>query len=177
LLEMEQNGSTSSHDTENLRGAVSDGEFGFTLSGLFRPSSKADFQWKETGVLGDGTVQVFDYRVAPEHSTLNLRASSVDVITVGYHGQVYIDTVTRMVRRITQVADNVPPKFLIQAVSISVDYDFVVINNHDYMLPLGAQVILRKGRTELNRNEIEFRNFRRFSSNMRILNTTPVANP
>jgi hypothetical protein len=82
-----------------------------------------------------------------------------------------------MVRRITQVADNVPPKFLIQAVSISVDYDFVVINNHDYMLPLGAQVILRKGRTELNRNEIEFRNFRRFSSNMRILNTTPVANP
>ena len=57
------------------------------------------------------------------------------------------------------------------------DYDFVVINNHDYMLPIGAQVILRKGRTELDRNEIEFRNFRRFSSNMRILKSTPVVTP
>ena len=177
LLDKEQNGSTSSHDTENIRGAMSSGEFSYTLSGLFRPSSKADFQWKETGVLGDSTVQVFDYRVAQEHSTFNLRASSNDVVTVGYHGQVYIDTATRMVRRITQVADNVPPKFLIQAVSISVDYDFVVINNHDYMLPISAQVIVVKGRTELDRNEIEFRNFRRFGSNMRILSSTPIVTP
>ena len=183
LLKLEHYGSTSihdfanSHETETIRGANSVGEFSFALSGLFRPSSKADFQWKETRVLGGGTVQVFDYRVAPEHSTLNLRASSDDVITVGYHGQVYIDTVTRMVRRITQVADNVPPKFLIQAALISVDYNFVVINNHDYMLPIGAQVMLRKGRTELDVNKIDFRNFRRFSSNMRILKTAPVVNP
>jgi VWFA-related protein len=183
LLKLEHYGSTSihdianSHDTETIRGAISAGEFGFALSGLFRPSSKADFQWKETRVLGDGTVQVFDYRVAPEHSILNLRASSIDVVTIGYHGQVYIDTVTRMVRRITQVADNVPPKFPIQEALISVDYDFVVINNHDYMLPIGAQVILRKGRTELDRNEIEFRNFHRFGSNMKTRNTTPVVNP
>jgi VWFA-related protein len=176
IMEMEQSGS-SSQDMENIHGAMSAGEFGVTLSGLFRPSSKADFKWKETGVLGDSTVLIFDYRVAPEHSTLNLRASSVDVITVGYHGQVYIDPVTRRVRRITQVADNVPPKFLIQAVSISVDYDFVVINNHDYMLPISAQVIVVKGRTELDRNEIEFRNFRRFGSNMRILSSTPIVTP
>jgi hypothetical protein len=173
LLEMEQNGSTSSHDTENLRGAVSDGEFGFTLSGLFRPSSKADFQWKETGVLGDGTVQVFDYRVSPEHSTFNLRASLNDVVTVGYHGQVYIDTVTRMVRRMTKEADHVPPKYPIQAALISVDYDFVVLNDHDYMLPISAQVILKRGNRQLDMNEIRFRNFRRFGSNLRILNYVP----
>ncbi|MGD0158122.1 MAG: hypothetical protein ABSB50_18685 [Terracidiphilus sp.] len=177
LLELEQNGSTGSPDTENNRGATSDGEFGFTLSGIFRPSSKADFQWKETGVLGDGTVQVFDYRVAPEHSTFNLRASSTDVITVGYHGQVYIDTVTRMVRRITKAADNVPPRYPIQGALVSVDYDFVVLNDHDYMLPISAQVILKKSRKELDRNEIEFRNFRRFGSDTRILNDGSVAKP
>ncbi len=173
LLEMEQNGSSSSHDTENLRSAVSDGEFGFTLSGVFRPSAMADFQWKETGVLGDGTVQVFDYRVGPEHSTFNLRASLNDVVTVGYHGQVYIDTVTRMVRRITKEADNVPPKYPIQAALISVDYDFVVLNDHDYMLPISAQVILKRGNRQLDMNEIRFRNFRRFGSNLRILNYVP----
>ena len=169
MLELEQNG-TMSHDyTKDTRGAMSAGEFGSTLSRLFRPESKADFRWKETGVLGDGTVQVFDYRVPAENSTFNLRAASNSVVTVGYHGQVYIDSVTRMVRRITQVADNVPPKFLIREASVSVDYDYVVLNNHDYMLPVGAQVILRKGRRELDMNQIEFHNFRRFGSNMRIL--------
>jgi hypothetical protein len=174
MLELEQNGSTTHHYTNDTRGAVSAGEFGVALSGLFRPESKADFQWKETGVLGDGTVQVFDFRVAAENSTFNLRVNSNDVITIGYHGQVFIDTATRMVRRITQVADNVPVKFLIREASVSVDYDYVVLNNHDYMLPIGAQVLLRKGRRELDLNEIEFRNFRRFGSNMKILPTPPV---
>ena len=177
MLEIEQNGSTSSRDAENIRGAVSDGEFGFTLSGLFRPSSKADFQWKETGALGDGTVQVFDYSVEPEHSTFNLRASMNDAVKVGYHGQVYIDTVTRMVRRITKVADHVPPKYPIQAALVSVDYDFVVLNDHDYMLPISAQVILKKGSKELDRNEIEFRNFRRFGSNLRIITDDSATKP
>ncbi len=174
MLDLEQNGSTSHHYTNDTRGAVSAGEFGGALYGLFRPESKADFQWKETGVLGDGTVQVFDYRVAAENSTFNLRAGSNDVITVGYHGQVYVDTATRMVRRVTQVADKVPVKFLIREATVSVDYDYVVLNNHDYMLPIGAQVLLRKGHRELDLNEIEFRNFRRFGSNMKILDTPPV---
>ncbi|MFZ0780843.1 MAG: hypothetical protein WAM86_06870, partial [Candidatus Sulfotelmatobacter sp.] len=177
LLEREQNGSASSDDTENPRGASSDGEFSFTLSGIFRPASKADFQWKQTGVLGDGTVQVFDYRVATENSTFNLRASATDVVTVGYHGQVYIDTVTRMVRRITKTADNVPPKYPIQGALVSVDYDFVVLNNHDYMLPISAQVILKKGRSELDMNQIDFQNFRRFGSDTRIVNDGSVAKP
>jgi hypothetical protein len=36
---------------------------------------------------------------------------------------------------------------------------------------------LKKGGKELDRNEIEFRNFRRFGSNMRILNDGSAAKP
>jgi hypothetical protein len=79
-----------------------------------------------------------------------------------------------MVRRITKVADKVPPKFLIREASVSVDYDYVVLNNHDYMLPIGARILLRNGRWELDLNEIEFRSFRRFGSSMKILDTPPV---
>jgi len=175
MLEIEQNGATSHDNTKNTRGAISAGEFGITLSGLFRPTSKADFQWKETDQLGDGTVQVFDYRVARDNSTFNLRSSPKDVITVGYHGQVFIDSATRSVRRITQAVDDVPAKYPIQAASVSVDYDYVVINNHDYMLPVGAQVIIRRmGQQEMDLNEIEYRNFRRFGSTMKILDFSPV---
>ena len=42
------------------------------------------------------------------------------------------------------------------------------------MLPIGARVMLKKGRRETDLNEIEFRNFRRFGSNIKILDTPPV---
>jgi VWFA-related protein len=177
MLEMEVNGSTSHDYLDDAKGMISAGEFGVAFSGLFRPASKADFQWKETDVISDGTVQVFDYRVARENSIFNLRASSNDVITVDYHGQVFIDSATRAVRRIIEVVDEVPEKFPIRGVSVSVDYDYIAINNHDYMLPVGAQVLLKRGHREEDLNEIEYRNFRRFSSTSRILDFKPVPNP
>ncbi len=152
-----------------VKAVDSAGEFGFALSGIFRPESKAEFHWKESGLLEDGTVQVFDYHVAQENSSFNLRVSSADVIKVGYHGQVVIDNATRTVRRITQVVEGIPVKFPIQGVSTSIDYDYVVINNHDYMLPIGAQIVTRSGPRELEMNEIAYRNFRRFSSTSKII--------
>ena len=137
---------TNHADMYSTKAVDSAGEFGFALSGLFRPESKAEFKWRETGTLDDQTVQLFDYRVAQEKSTFNLRGSSTNVITVGYHGQVVIDSATRTVRRITQITDDVPAKFPIQGVSVSIDYDYVVINNHDYMLPVGAQLITKTGK-------------------------------
>jgi len=137
----------------------------------------ADFQWKETGALGDGTVQVFDYRVELKNSSFHLRMSPTDVVTAGYHGQVFIDSATRAVRRITQVVDDVPKKFPFKAASVSVDYDYVLINKHDYLLPVGAQIILKKGSGETDMNDIEFRNFHRFGSTMKIVNYSPLADP
>jgi hypothetical protein len=172
LLDLKANGNKS-----DPYGMTSAGEFGFALSGLFRPASKADFEWKKTGILGDEKVQVFDYRVARENSTFNLRIGTNLVISVAYHGQVIIDSATRNVRRITQVADDVPKKWPIHATSISVDYDYVMINKHDYLLPVGAEIMLRRGQSETYLNEIEFRNFRRFGSNVRILDPNSSVNP
>jgi hypothetical protein len=58
-----------------------------------------------------------------------------------------------------------------------VDYDYVMINKHDYLLPIGAEIMLRKGHRETDLNEIEFRNFRRFGSNVRILDNANGAKP
>lgn len=177
MLEIEQDGHKTHEDTGQEEGVQSAGEFGAVMTGLFRPSSKADFQWKETDVLADGTVQVFDYRVARENSTLNLRTGSNEVATVGFHGQVLIDSATRSVRRISQVVDKMPKGVPVRATSVSVDYDYVAINNHDYLLPVGAQILLRKRRRETDMNQIEFRNFRRFGSTMRILDDVREVKP
>ena len=175
-MEHKQISQTGNSDNGALNGVLSFGEFGNAIASLFRPASKAEFQWKETGELGDGKVQVFDYRVARENSPFNLRIGP-QVATIGFHGQVFIDSATRTVRRITEVVDNVPKGFTIRAASLSVDYDYVVINNHDYLLPVAAQVVLRNGRRESDLNAIEFRNFRRFGSNMKTLDFSPETKP
>ena len=177
MLEIEEDGRTTLGDIAAASGVQSAGEFGSVISGIFRPDSKTKFEWKETGALGDGTVQIFDYRVEQENSTLNLRVSATEVESVGFHGQVFIDSATRSVRRISQVVDDPPRKFPIHATFVSVDYDYISINNHDYLLPISAQIIVKKGGRAKNLNEIEFRNFRRFGSKIKILNDAPNEKP
>ena len=109
-----------------------------------------------------------------KNSSFDIRLGNVQQATVGFHGQIFIENAARSVRRITMVADDLPSKFPIQAASIAVDYDYVAINNHDYLLPIDGQVRLRLGRREAVLNEIEFRNYRRFGSTVKILDYTPA---
>ena len=55
-----------------------------------------------------------------------------------------------------------------------VDYDYIAINGHDYLLPVSAEMRLAIGKHQAVLNTIEFRNYRRFGSNMRMLGFTPV---
>jgi hypothetical protein len=168
-----------SHDSSSNSGrGISDfGIFGGVMRGIFRPASKAEISWFENDALGGATVQVFKYRVAKENSNLSLRAGSMQVVLVGYHGMVYIDSATGEVRRITQIADDVPKGYPIYETLVSTDYDYASIGGQKYLLPIGAQVILRershRGRLELN--QIRFADFHRFRSTLRILSSTPAS--
>ena len=175
FLELEKDGRKSHviEGVEGEQGISSAGMFGAVVSGLFRPESKADIVWKETLALGDGTVQVFDYRVAQANSNMALRVGAKEVITVGYHGQVYLDSKTHTVRRITEIADDVPKRYPIHGTLVSADYDFVSIGGNDYLMPIGAQVILQKGHHRTFLNDISFREYHRFGSANQILSDLP----
>ncbi len=153
-------------------GMISTGEFGLTLSNLFKPASKAEFTWKETGTLHDEAVEVFGYRVEPENSSFSLTVPTSS-IKVGYSGEVYVDRSTHGVKSITMIADDVPKKFPIRRAAIRVDYDYVAINDHDFLLPVSAQVVAGQGGSLLERNDLEFSNFRKFGSSARIVGTGP----
>ena len=175
---LEVNGKVENADRLGMKGAFSTGELGGVLQAVFKESAKADFEWKQTEALGTGTVQVFDYRVLKNNSVFSVVGSNDKQIMVAFHGQVFIDNLTRNTRRITLIADDLPADFPTRYTSIAVDYDYVVINSHDYLMPISAELRLLEGRHDAVLNSMEFRNYRRFGSSMRIVNEpAPTENP
>jgi hypothetical protein len=161
---LEVNGKASSAAREAMKGALSAGEFGGVLQAVFRDASKADFQWKETAALKGGTVQVYDYRVGRSNSIFSVTASNGKQLMVGFHGQVFIDSAARRARRITLIADDLPPDFPTHATSIGVDYDYVPINGLQYLLPVSAELQLKQGQRQIVMNTMEFKDYERLNS-------------
>ena len=172
---LEVNGKTDSTTRNSMQGTFSSGELGGVLRAVFSAKAKADFNWKETDALETSTVQVFDFRVAQANSEFSVVGKNNLQVMVGFHGQVFIDSTAHNVRRISLVADDMPPDFPTHYTSIAVDYDYVSINSHDYLMPIAAQLRVQQGRHEAILNNIEFRNYRRFGSSMRIVD--PGAEP
>ena len=178
---LEINGQASTADRDTLlkqKGStLSGGELGGVLQAVFSPSAKAEFNWKETDSLGSGTVQVFDYRVEKSNSMFSVVGSNDQQLMVAFHGEVFIDSATRNVRRISLQADDLPKDFPTQASVMGVDYDYVVINGHDYLMPISAEVRVRQSHRQAVLNTIEFRDYRKYGSAMKILNYKQIENP
>ena len=166
---LELNGEKTSVQPADLDFAHSVGEFGGMFQVVFDPSAKAKFTWKESDVLDGQPVQVFAFQVASANSNFDLTGENNRQHAVGFHGLVYLDTATRSVRRISIDADDIPDNLLVRSTSISVDYSWITINSHDYLMPIRGAVSLREGKHQAVLNEFEFRNYRRFGSQIRIL--------
>jgi hypothetical protein len=112
-----------------------------------------------------------------DNSEFFITGSNNREIKVAFHGMVFIDTATHSVRRVTLIAQDIPKEFPTHSTAMAVDYDYVLINTHDYLVPVGAEVSLQQGKHEGVMNTMEFRNYRRFGSNLRILEGQQEQNP
>jgi hypothetical protein len=149
-----------------MEGFLSSGEFSVLLLAVFSPDVNAAFTWKELANLANHTCHVFSFHVDVRHSKYALRAGPHGNMrrNVAYHGLVYIDSNSYAVRRISIEAENVPPEFPVQASSMWMNYDLMQLGEHEYLLPVAAEVLARTGKRRLVRNEIMFRDYRRFGS-------------
>jgi hypothetical protein len=149
---------------ESLGGTISSGEFGSMMREIFEPKTDAEFHWIRWATLRGKRVHVYAYVVDQAHSQWSIEDRTVhDRISPGYSGLVYVDRDTRSVMRITLKAEGIPPTFPIQEADDRLDYDKADINGRQFILPMMAQVHLRAGKVN-QRNDIEFRNYRKFST-------------
>jgi hypothetical protein len=91
---------------------------------------------------------------------------------VGFHGLVYIDDATRGTRRITMEAEGIPEKSPVHASAVTIDYDYVDINDHDYLMPVEGELRMRAGKQGAILHRIEFRDYHRFGSSTKIVGMT-----
>jgi len=163
-------------DYRKLGGATSTGEFGSMLNDLFEPDTETRFEWDHWATWRGRRALVFHYRVAQEHSHWELDYEHQQHLLPAYHGLIYIDRDTRQVLRATFVAENVPASFPIQQAETILDYDYVTLSDHPFLLPLKSENQMRTSGV-LTRNEVEFRLYRKYSSESEIKYDTPEPLP
>lgn len=159
-------------DWEKLGGASSTGEFGDMLREIFERDTEATFQWERWGKLRSKRTHVIRYNVQQSHSKWAIVYEKSMTIRPAYTGLIYADASNGMIIRVTLEALDMPASFPVQVAKNQLDYDYTEISGSTFLLPLRAEVRMREGRL-LIRNDIEFRNYRKFGADTSITFDTP----
>ena len=153
-------------------GASSSGvEYISALADLFRPESRAEFKLADTDLIRARRTLVYEYEIKKPFSTLTLTAGDTST-TAGSRGRVWIDRETNRVLRFEQIATEIQGDFPITAASTVVDYDWVMIGENKYLLPISSEVLLTNvtpQKTVQSRNEIRFRGYRKFGAELKLI--------
>ncbi|MGB7921898.1 MAG: hypothetical protein WCF57_01505 [Pyrinomonadaceae bacterium] len=155
-------------------GATSAGEFVLTLSYLFDRERTASFKAADTDVLRGRRTVIYEFQMSRQNSRWRIMDDKHTVISA-YHGRVWVDRETWRVLRLEMVADlppDVPAGFYITQVSSIIDYDWITIGERQYLLPVRAENIIASslpGRAAQARNEIRFRNYQKFGTEVKII--------
>jgi hypothetical protein len=159
-------------DWDKLGGASSTGEFGDMLREIFERDTEASFQWERWGTLRRKRVHVIRYTVQQSHSKWAIVYEKSMTIRPAYTGLVYADASNGMIMRVTLEALDMPASFPVQVAKNQLDYDYTEISGSTFLLPLRAEMRMREGKL-LIRNDIEFRNYRKFGADTSITFDTP----
>ncbi len=160
-------------------GAVSSGEFGSLMSEIFEARSQAEFGWEKWATLRGRRMAVFNYFINSGHSNYSISYSAgpgdQQRIVTAYKGLIYADENTGEVARIKFIAVDIPQSFPVREATEILDYDLVDINGQQYICPLAAKLFMTANH-DRTKNELEFRDYRKFGTNSVITyDTNPLA--
>src|SRR5690349_18333027 len=156
------------------KGASSSGvEYISAVADVFKPESKTEFRMVDTDVVQTKRTVVYEYTVKKDDSQLTLSLADTGArAVVGSRGRVWIDRELDRVVRFEQIATEIPPDFPITAASSLIDYDWVQINEHKYLLPTHSEILLTTVSPKFvlqSRNDIKFRSYQKFGAELKVV--------
>ena len=160
------NGHPTKLTYEDLRGAITEGEFASMLMNVFAPSAKTEFFWDHWTTLRGRPAHVFRFVIKQENShyrmDFGMEGLTRQSAVAGQHGFLYVDRDSGRVVRVISEADSLPADFPVTSAATVLDYDFVDISGQKFLLPLHADA--RMGTIQLRtRNVMDFTAYRKFA--------------
>jgi hypothetical protein len=157
-----------------VKGATSSGvEYISALADILKPESQAEFRMVDTDVIQGRRTIVYEYSVKKENSQLTLSVGESGAsVTAGSHGRMWIDRELDRVLRFEQIATEIPAGFPITAASSLIDYDWVTINEHKYLLPLHSEILMTRVQPQFvlqSRNDVRFRSYQKFGAELKVV--------
>jgi hypothetical protein len=151
----------------DLGGAVSTGEFGSLLQGVFEPATHTTFQWLRQAGLRGHAIEVYGYTVRKEHSQWQLDYNHQQHTYPAYRGLVWVDRETAQVLRLSMSAVEIEKDFPIKSADDTLDYDWATISGYSFLLPQHALMQLSDGSVVMD-NDITFRMYRKYTTDSSI---------
>jgi hypothetical protein len=169
------NGMKTKESYESLGGSTNYGDFGSILGILFQASSDAKFTWDHWGSINGQPLMVFSFIVETEHSQWHIGYETQEIVT-GIKGLVFIEPKLHQVIKLKISAEDIAKKFPIQKSGVELDYRMQTVGDHNFLLPLKA-VDWSDTKSVATKNEVEFRNYRKFSADSKVDFDTPAPLP
>ena len=157
-----------------VKGTTSSGvEYISALADIFKPDSQTEFKVVDTDTIQTRRTIVYEYSVKREFSKLTLSVGDTGNSTVaGSRGRLWIDRELDRVLRFEQIATEIPIDFPITAASSLIDYDWVNINEHKYLLPAHSEILLTTRQPKFvlqSRNDVRFKGYQKFGAELKVI--------
>jgi hypothetical protein len=161
------NGSPTSNPERT--GTWSTGEFGTTLEDVMSLGTNAAFKRRGEEKMAGRTAVVYDYSVAQANSHWTMVSPDGRQYKPAYEGAVWIDRESRRVLRIEQRATAFPRDFTLNRAECKLQYAWVRIDGKSYLLPSTSENVgCMSGSGACTRNALEFKNYRKFTTESNI---------
>jgi hypothetical protein len=161
------NGQVPKVDVEKT-GSWSRGEFSSLQLDVLAPNTNAHFHGKKATTIVNRAAFLYDFSVEQPNSHWHIEADGQSE-QPAYTGSIWIDKENHRVLRIELSAQNLPRAFPLDTVESAVDYDYVLIGDGKYLLPVHSEALsCAHGANGCTRNVIEFRNYKKFSADSNI---------
>lgn len=161
------NGQPPRVDVEKT-GTWSRGEFSSLQLDVLSPNTNANFHGKQSTTIVNRAAFLYSFSVEQPNSHWHVESNGQSYLPA-YSGSIWIDKENYRVLRIELSAKNLPSTFPFDTVESAVDYDYVLIGEDKYLLPVHSEALsCVRGTSQCSRNVIEFRNYKKFTADSNI---------
>jgi hypothetical protein len=149
-------------------GTWSTGEFGSVLQDIYAANSQAKFKPRSDSQAAGLKAKVYDFRVEQPNSHWRIQLERA--VYPEYTGSVWIDPDSKRTLRIEMQAHKMPGDVRWDHLEMAIDYGWVLIAGKRYLLPVKSEnVACARGTFTCTKNEIEFRNYRKFGAESKVM--------